>query len=151
MICVKFGGNHRRNPCFVLLSIAVWRRTKRNQLWVPTMVETGLVVLVLGKILKMVSLFSLSLLSPLRKKNPIYLNKCTFPQSKHSCVKFGWNWPSGYWEEDENVKNWRTNGWTIRKAHLNIQLWLAKKECFNDETGIVSGCLLIMMLLTIYT
>ena len=56
------------------------------------------------------------------------------------CAKFGWNWPSGSGEEDENGKNFRqTDGRTdkqtddgqqvIRKAHLSFQLiWAKKKE-----------------------
>ena len=57
------------------------------------------------------------------------------------CAKFGWNWPSGPGEEDENVKSLqtdrqtdrRTDGRTedgrhvIRKAHLSLQLKWAKK------------------------
>ena len=47
------------------------------------------------------------------------------------CAKFGWNWPSGY-GEDENVKSlqtdWRTDDGkkVIRKAHLSFQLRWAK-------------------------
>ena len=58
------------------------------------------------------------------------------------CAKFGWNWPSGSGEEDENVKSLqtdrqtdgRTDGQTddgrqvIRKAHLSFQLRWAKKN-----------------------
>ena len=60
------------------------------------------------------------------------------------CVKFGWNWPSGSGEEDENVKSLQTDGQTdgqtdrqtddarqvIRKAHLSFQLRWAKKVIF---------------------
>ena len=46
------------------------------------------------------------------------------------CAKFGWNWPSGSWEEDENVNNLQADGHrqtddgqqVIRKAHLSFQL-----------------------------
>ena len=40
------------------------------------------------------------------------------------CAKFGWNWPGGSWEEDENVKKLQTNDGrqVIRKAHLSFQL-----------------------------
>ena len=58
------------------------------------------------------------------------------------CAKFGWIWPIGSGEEDENVKSLQTdrqtdrqtNGQTddgrqaIRKAHLSFQLRWAKKE-----------------------
>ena len=49
------------------------------------------------------------------------------------CAKFGWNWPSGSWEGDENVKSLQTDGRiddgqkVIRKAHLSFQLRWAKK------------------------
>ena len=52
------------------------------------------------------------------------------------CAKFGYNWPSGSGEEDENVKSLQTDERTdrrtdretddgrqvIRKAHLSFQL-----------------------------
>ena len=46
------------------------------------------------------------------------------------CAKFGWNWPSGSGEEDENVKSLQTDGQTdrddgrqvIRKANFSVQL-----------------------------
>ena len=60
-------------------------------------------------------------------------------------AKFGRNWPSGSWEEDENVKclqaDWQTDRQTtrgqqaIRKAHLSFQLRWAKTKntnCRND-------------------
>ena len=53
------------------------------------------------------------------------------------CAKFGWNWPCGSGEEDENVKSLQTDrqmdGQTddgrqvIRKAHLSFQLRWGKK------------------------
>ena len=48
-------------------------------------------------------------------------------------AKFGWNWPSGSGEEDENVKSLQTDGQTdnrrqvIREAHLSWKLKWAKK------------------------
>ena len=52
------------------------------------------------------------------------------------CAKFGWNWPSGSGEEDENVKSLQTyrrmdGQQVIRKAHLSFQLMWAKnvKTC----------------------
>ena len=50
------------------------------------------------------------------------------------CAKFGWNWPNGSGEEDENVKSLQTDGQTdewqqvIRKAHLSFQLRWAKND-----------------------
>ena len=29
--------------------------------------------------------------------------------TKMFCAKFGWNWPTGSWEEDENVKTDKTD------------------------------------------
>ena len=52
------------------------------------------------------------------------------------CAKFGSNWPSGCWE-DENVKSIQTDRWpdgrtdgrqVIRKAHLSFQLNLNKTK-----------------------
>ena len=67
------------------------------------------------------------------------------------CAKFGWNWPGGSEEEDENVKSLqtdrqtdrRTDGQTdagrqvIRKAHLSFQLrwaknWHVHKTCVQS-------------------
>ena len=33
-----------------------------------------------------------------------------FNQGCFNCVMFGWNWPSGSKEEDENVKSLQTDG-----------------------------------------
>ena len=68
--------------------------------------------------------------------NPLYLRML--------CAKFGWNWPSGSGEEDENVKSLQTDGQTdrrtddgrqvIRKAHLSFQLrWAKKKQKKSDD------------------
>ena len=80
------------------------------------------------------------------------------------CAKFGWNWLSGSWEEDENVKSLQTDGQTyrqidgrtdrrtddgqqaIRKAHLSFQLrWgknvkeVGNKECLQPEEDTYKG------------
>ena len=67
------------------------------------------------------------------------------------CAKFGWNWPSGSWEEDENVKSLLTDGNTdrwqtdwrqvIRKAHLSFQLGKLKTEGFIDVNITFFVCL----------
>ena len=54
------------------------------------------------------------------------------------CAKFGWNWPRGSGEEDENVKSLQTDGRTdrqtddgrqvIKKAHSSFQLRWAKNQ-----------------------
>ena len=47
---------------------------------------------------------------------------------------FGWNWPSGSWEDSENVKSLQQRRWqqrrrrTTKKFHLNFQCRWAKKE-----------------------
>ena len=54
------------------------------------------------------------------------------------CAKFGWNWPSGSGEEDENVKvkNNANNGQiVIRKAHSSPRLRWAKTN--NKKTSYV--------------
>ena len=62
------------------------------------------------------------------------------------CAKFAWSWPSGSWEEDENVKSleterkdrwtniWRTYGRqkVIRKCRSSFQLMWAKKSYGPD-------------------
>ena len=51
--------------------------------------------------------------------NPLY--------PKMLCVNFGWNWPSGSWEEDENVKslltNIRTDGRTTDNRRSEKLTW----------------------------
>ena len=61
------------------------------------------------------------------------------------CAKFGWNWPSGSGEEDENVKSLQTDRQTdgqtdagrqvIRKAHLSFQLRWAKNKGSAQEVS----------------
>ena len=68
------------------------------------------------------------------------------------CAKFGWNWPSGSVEEDENVKSLQTDRQTdgqtddgrqvIRKAHLSFQLrWAKKNEIIKQNCKVYGpGC-----------
>ena len=69
----------------------------------------------------------------LEKGGALHLNKIESPHPRLLCAKFGWNWPSGSGEEDENVKSLQTDRQTgdgrqvIRKAHLSFQLRWAKK------------------------
>ena len=39
----------------------------------------------------------------------LHLNKLKFPSPKDASAKFGWNWPIGSREEDENVKSFYDN------------------------------------------
>ena len=60
------------------------------------------------------------------------------------CAKFGWNWPSGSREEDENVKSLQTDGQTddgrqvIIKAYLSFQLRWAKNQQWHRKTALQS-------------
>ena len=73
---------------------------------------------------------------PLEKGGALHLKKNLNPLHPGIlCAKFGWNWPSGSGDEDENVKSLQTDGRTdvltdggtddgqqvIRKAHLSFQ------------------------------
>ena len=52
------------------------------------------------------------------------------------CAKFGWNWPSDSWEEDENVKKLQTDDGqqAIRKAQLSFQLrWVKKRQNYQKN------------------
>ena len=76
------------------------------------------------------------IISPWERAGPfIWINlNALYPRML--CAKFGWNWPSGSGEEDENVKSLRKRRRTtttdngqilIRKAHLSLWLRWAKK------------------------
>ena len=38
------------------------------------------------------------------------------------CVKFGWNWPSGSWEEDKDIKKF-TDRWTDTQTDDDKLIW----------------------------
>ena len=74
---------------------------------------------------------------------------CTFifPSPKDALCQVCWNWPSGFWAEDENVKCLQTDGeqdrritdTAIRNTYLNFQLrWAETHFCiplpFTSET-----------------
>ena len=98
---------------------------------------------------------TISSLSPFVKGLGPSFEKMWIPFTKRGfCAKFGWNWPSGSGQEDENVKNLHIDRWwdrwhAIWKAHLNFQLrWAknlrfhAKRHCsqtLNTNAGIL-GC-----------
>ena len=83
----------------------------------------------------------LVIISPWEKAGPFFWTNLIPLHPRMLCAKFGWNWPSGSGEEDENVKSLQTDGQTdrqtdgqtddgrqvIRKAHLSFQLRWAKK------------------------
>ena len=65
------------------------------------------------------------------------------------CAKFDWNWPSGSWEEDENVTSLQTDRHTdgrtedgqkvIRKAHnkatITKEIGMEMKEFYEKCLG----------------
>ena len=52
------------------------------------------------------------IISPLERVWPFILTNLNPLHPGILCAKFGWNWPSGSGEEDENVKSLRTDGRT---------------------------------------
>ena len=57
------------------------------------------------------------IISPLKKiMSFIYINLNLLYQ-RMLCAKFGWNWPSGSWEKDENVKGLQTDGQMDRQMN----------------------------------
>ena len=73
--------------------------------FVFSLVEIGLVVLV-----HVFSLFGNYL--PLEKDVAFILTNLNPNHPRMLCSKCDWNWPSGSWEEDENVKSLQTDGQT---------------------------------------
>ena len=72
--------------------------------FVPSLVEISPVVLE-KKIFKFFQyIFAISL------KRVWLLNKFEFPSPRMLCAKFGWNWTSGFGEEDENGRSLQTDG-----------------------------------------
>ena len=50
---------------------------------------------------------------PVKKGVVLNLNKLESSRPSLLCAKFGWNWPCGSGEVDENVKSLRTDGQTV--------------------------------------
>ena len=74
------------------------------------------------------------IISPWKRAGPFICTNLNPLCSRMYFAKFGWNWPSGSWEQVENRKSLQTNGQTddgrqaIRKAHLSFQLRWAKNR-----------------------
>ena len=90
---------------------------------------------VLEKIFKFcLCIFAFVIISPWKKVGPFIWTHLNPLYPRMHCAKFGWNWPSGSWEEVENRKSLQTDGQTddgrqaIRKANLSFQLRWAKKS-----------------------
>ena len=49
------------------------------------------------------------------------MKKLESPSPKDALCKFGWNWPSGSGEEDENVKSLQTDRQTDRRRTTGDQ------------------------------
>ena len=103
--------------------------------FVPSLVEISPVVLekkILKKNINMFSLFCNYLL--LEKGVALHLN-LLYPRIH--CAKFGWNWPSDSWEDDENVKSLQTDKQTDRqtksyqKSSLELSAQVSLK--YSDE------------------
>ena len=134
---------------FVIIS--PWKRAGPSfeQTWilytqgcfVPRLVATGSVVLD-KKIFLILSIYFryFVIISPCKRAGPFIWTNLNPLHLRMLCAKFGWNWPSGSGEEDENVKSLQTDRQTdrrtdrqtddgqkvIRKALLSFQLRWAK-------------------------
>ena len=104
------------------VTISLWKRASLpfEQTWIPitqeclvtSFVEIGPVVLEIFFNLSM-NYFAFSLSSPLGKEhNPSFLLIWMFIAQESLIPNFGWNWPCGSWEKDENVKTLQTDGQT---------------------------------------
>ena len=67
------------------------------------------------------------IISPWKRVGPFIWTNLNPLHPRMLCAKFGWNWPSGSWEEVENRKSLQTDRQqAVRKAHLSFQLRWAK-------------------------
>ena len=65
---------------------------------------------------------TLKIIISLEEGGAFHLNKLEFPSPKDACVKFGWNWPSGSLEEDENANSLRTENDQKSSLELSAQV-----------------------------
>ena len=56
------------------------------------------------------------IISPSKRMGPFIWKNLNPLHPRMLCAKFGWNWSSGSWEEDENVKSLQTDGQTDRRT-----------------------------------
>ena len=75
--------------------------------FVEGLVEIGLVVL--EKFFQILSMYFcyFIIISPWKRVGPFIWTNFNSLHPRKLCTKFGWNWPSGSGEEDENVKSIR--------------------------------------------
>ena len=69
------------------------------------------------------------IISPLKRPGPFIWTNLNPLHLRMLCAKFGWNWPSGSGEDDENVKSLQTD----RQTYLSFQLRWAKKQNINSQ------------------
>ena len=88
-------------------------------------------------------------LDPLQPRIALHLKNLDLLHPRMLCAKFGWNWISGFGEEDEHVKSFHDNDANdnddgsqqtdrqIRKADLRNRLRLANKDRVTLLWGII--------------
>ena len=64
------------------------------------------------------------MISPWKYEMVLHLNKLEFPSPRMRCAKFGLNWPSGFGEEDDNVKSLRQR--RKRQRLITDKFWSEK-------------------------
>ena len=85
--------------------------------FVTSLVEIGPVVLEKKMFKFRQCIFAICvIISPLKRAGPFIWTNLNPLHPRMLCAKFGWNWPSGSGEEDENVKSLPTDGQTDRQT-----------------------------------
>ena len=71
---------------------------------------------------------------PLKKGMALHLNKLESTSPWVLCAKFGWNWPSGSWEEDEIViqKRLQTDGQMDNRRSEKLTWAISSGELKSD-------------------
>ena len=86
------------------------------------------------RFLKFVNVFLLFLLSPLGEVRSPSFEETWIPFTQGYFVpSFRWNWPSGSWEEDENVKSLQTDGLTTDNSDQKSSLELSARWAKNQK------------------
>ena len=57
-----------------------------------------------------------------------------YPRMLKLCAKFDWNWPSGYWKEDENVKSLQ------QRRRVTTELFRSEKHTWASNSGVLISC-----------
>ena len=102
--------------------------TTTQACFVPILVEIDPVVLK-KKIFKVfdIILKFFDIISPRKRVWPFIWTNLNPLHPRMLCAKFGWHWPSGSWEEDENVKSLQTDRqadrrWTKSDQKSSLEL-----------------------------